>query len=119
MPGQGISSTFAFGKTFGIILGVLAARGIPLTLVPAVRWKRRLHVQKSKDAARARASQLLPRCADQWRLKKHDGRAESALIALFGLHELQGSAATPADTFVLSVPAALEAPGRLTDARDP
>jgi crossover junction endodeoxyribonuclease RuvC len=39
MPGQGVSSVFAFGKCYGIILGVLAARSIPLTLVAPVRWK--------------------------------------------------------------------------------
>jgi crossover junction endodeoxyribonuclease RuvC len=55
MPGQGVSSTFAFGKTFGIILGVIAARSIPITLVPPIRWKRRMGVTKSKDGCRARA----------------------------------------------------------------
>jgi crossover junction endodeoxyribonuclease RuvC len=103
MPGQGVSSVFAFGKTYGAILGVIAARGIPLTLVPPVRWKRALHVPRAKDAARARASQLLPQAADQWRLKKHDGRAEAALIALYGARELSGKA-VPADVFILSVP---------------
>jgi crossover junction endodeoxyribonuclease RuvC len=95
MPGQGLSSTFAFGKCYGAILGVLAALGIPVTLVPAVRWKRALGVPKAKDAVRARASQLLPAAARQWPLKKHDGRAESALLALYGLRQLQGIAAPP------------------------
>jgi crossover junction endodeoxyribonuclease RuvC len=85
MPGQGISSTFSFGKTFGIILGVVAALNITLTLVPPVRWKRELHVLKDKDAARARASQLLPEAAYQWRFKKDHGRGEAALLALYGL----------------------------------
>jgi crossover junction endodeoxyribonuclease RuvC len=104
MPGQGVSSVFAFGKCFGILLGVLAARSVPLTLVAPVRWKRALNVPKAKDAARARASQLMPQAAHQWPLKKHDGRAEAALIALYGAHQLGGSAAPPADIFVLSVP---------------
>jgi crossover junction endodeoxyribonuclease RuvC len=104
MPGQGVSSVFAFGKTFGILLGIIAARSIPLTLVPPVRWKRAMHVPKDKDSARARASQLLPSAANQWPLRKHDGRAEAALIALYGARELSGSAASPADVFVLAVP---------------
>jgi len=95
MPGQGVSSTFAFGKCYGAILGVLAALSIPITLVPAVRWKRALGVQKSKDAARARASQLLPAAAAQWGLRKHDGRAEAALLALYGARQLHGSPAPP------------------------
>jgi crossover junction endodeoxyribonuclease RuvC len=85
MPGQGLSSTFSFGKTFGIILGVLSARNIPFTLVAPVRWKREMHVLKDKDAARARASQLLPAAAIQWRFKKDHGRAEACLLALYGL----------------------------------
>jgi crossover junction endodeoxyribonuclease RuvC len=104
MPGQGVSGVFAFGKTYGILLGVLAARSIPLTPVAPVRWKRALGVPKAKDAARARASQLLPQAAHQWPLKKHDGRAEAALLALYGARELGGSVAVSADVLVLAVP---------------
>jgi crossover junction endodeoxyribonuclease RuvC len=92
MPGQGVSSTFAFGKGYGIVLGVLGAHGIPITLVTPAVWKRALGVLKAKDAARARASQLLPQCAEQWALKKHHGRAEAALLGLFGLRQLNGIA---------------------------
>jgi hypothetical protein len=45
-------------------------------------------VPAAKDGARARASQLLPGAADQWPLVKHDGRAEAALIALWGIRSL-------------------------------
>jgi crossover junction endodeoxyribonuclease RuvC len=110
MPGQGVSSVFAFGKGYGVILGVLAARSIPLSLIPPVRWKREMRVLKDKDGARARASQLLPDAADQWPRVHHHGRAEAALLALYGARQLQGSAAVPADVFILSVPPALEAP---------
>ena len=68
----------------GVILGVLASRSVPLLLVSPVSWKRALGVPKAKDGARARASQLLPEAAHQWRLKRHDGRAEAALLALYG-----------------------------------
>ena len=88
MPGQGVSSVFAFGKTYGVILGVIAAHTIPLTLVAPAVWKRALAVPKAKDGARARASQLLPGAAAQWRLKKHDGRAEAALLALYGARQI-------------------------------
>jgi hypothetical protein len=88
----------------GWLAGVLASRSVPLTLVPPVRWKRALGVSKDKDGCRARASQLLPKAAHQWPLRKHDGRAEAALIALYGARELAGSAAVPADIFVLAVP---------------
>ncbi|MGE5151189.1 MAG: hypothetical protein ACM3II_13795 [Rhodospirillaceae bacterium] len=90
MPGQGDTSTFAIGKGYGIVIGVLAASSIPYTIVDARRWKNALQVPKDKDAARARASQLLPAAASQWPLKKHDGRAEAALIALYGSRSLAG-----------------------------
>lgn len=84
MPGQGVSSVFAFGKVFGLALGILAANFIPLTMVAPVKWKRALGVPAEKDGARARASQLLPAHAGLWSRRKDDGRAEAALIAYYG-----------------------------------
>jgi crossover junction endodeoxyribonuclease RuvC len=93
MPGQGVSSVFAFGKSFGIALGVIAALDVPYTLVAPVTWKRALGVPAAKDGARARASQLMPGAVHHWPLVKHDGRAEAALIAYYGLRSLQQVAA--------------------------
>lgn len=90
MPGQGVTSMFAFGKSYGIVLGILAGLRLPYTLVPPRRWKTALGVPAGKDGARARASQLLPALADQWPLKKHDGRAEAALICLWGAKNFRG-----------------------------
>ena len=84
MPGQGVSSVFAFGKGYGIILGILAANSISYTLVPPQRWKKALNVPAAKDGSRARASQLLPAYSDLWKRVKDDGRSEAALIALYG-----------------------------------
>jgi crossover junction endodeoxyribonuclease RuvC len=84
MPGQGVSSVFAFGKAFGIVIGVLAALQVPVTFVSAARWKKALGVPAAKDGARARASQLLPGAACNWPLAKDDGKAEAAMIALYG-----------------------------------
>lgn len=91
--GQGPSSAFASGKGYGIIIGALAALGIPYTLVPAATWKRALGVPAAKDGARARASQLLPASAGWWPLVKHDGRAEAAMLCLFGARQLAAVAA--------------------------
>jgi crossover junction endodeoxyribonuclease RuvC len=84
MPGQGVTSMFAFGMAAGIVMGALGALEIPLTLVTPSHWKGVLRVPKDKGAARARASQLLPAGAGNWPLSKHDGRAEAALIGFFG-----------------------------------
>ena len=84
MPGQGVSSMFSFGQSYGIILGILAAYQIPITLVPPKTWKAVLKVRQGKDAARMKASELMPEHSGLWPLKKHDGRAEAALIAYYG-----------------------------------
>lgn len=89
MPGQGVSSVFAFGKAYGILLGVLA--GLPRTDVRPQVWKKALGVPADKDGARARASQLFPAYAAEWKLVKHDGRAEAALIALYGAQTLKSA----------------------------
>ena len=89
MPGQGVSSVFAFGQAFGIIKGILAALNVPLHLVTPRVWKKALNVPAAKDGARARASQLMPWAAEYWPLVKHDGRAEAALIALYGVSQYQ------------------------------
>ena len=88
MPGQGVSGVFAFGKCYGIVLGILAALEIPVTLVSAAKWKKALSVPASKDGARLRASQLMPQHAAQWARVKDHGRAEAALIALWGSQHL-------------------------------
>jgi crossover junction endodeoxyribonuclease RuvC len=90
MPHQGVSGVFAFGKSYGIIIGVLAARGVPMTFVNPRVWKKSLGVPAAKDGARARASQLMPSSAEWWTRVKDDGRAEAALIAYWGIRSLAG-----------------------------
>jgi crossover junction endodeoxyribonuclease RuvC len=87
MPGQGVASMFAFGKAFGITIGVVSTLGIPSTLVSPVTWKKAMKVP-GKDAARARASQIMPAAAHHWPRVKDDGRAEAALLATYGLRSL-------------------------------
>jgi len=83
MPGQGVSSMFNFGMGYGVIQGVLAASGIPYTLVTPQKWKREAGlVGKDKDMARTLAQQLYPD-APLGR-KKDIGRADAILIARFG-----------------------------------
>lgn len=91
MPGQGVTSMFSFGTSYGIVRGVIAANFIPVTLVQPQRWKSTLSVPAAKAGARARASQLLPAFAGLWPLVKHDGRAEAALIAYYGAVHDNGS----------------------------
>jgi crossover junction endodeoxyribonuclease RuvC len=84
MPRDGRAGAFWFGKAAGLVEGVLAGQGVPVKLVPPQTWKRRLDVSRDKNAARARASQLFPSSAGEWKRVKDDGRAEAAMIGLWG-----------------------------------
>ena len=83
-PGQGVVSVFDFGKSYGAVMGVLAAIKMPTTFITPAEWKRNLRVPSDKKASRGRASQLMPSSSTYWPLVKHDGRAEAAMIGLYG-----------------------------------
>jgi crossover junction endodeoxyribonuclease RuvC len=83
-PGEGHAGAFSFGKSAGVIEGVLAGLGVARTLVTPAQWKFALRVPADKHGARARASQLFPAASTLWTLAKDDGKAEAALIALWG-----------------------------------
>ena len=85
MAGQGVTSVFSFGRSLGAIEGVIAARSIKATLITPQTWQKSMQVIGGKDGARARAMELFPYNVDYFKLKKHDGRADAALIACWGL----------------------------------
>ena len=85
MPGQGVSSMFAFGQAFGIVLGVLAGLAIPTQTVSPAKWKKDMKLNGGKDAARAKAAQIWPANAGEFKRVKDDGKAEAGLIAVWGL----------------------------------
>ena len=84
MPGQGVSSMFNFGASFGVIIGVCAALGLSVILVTPQTWKRKAGlIGKDKDYARTIGQQLYP---DAPLGRKRDcGRADAILIARYGL----------------------------------
>lgn len=84
MPGQGVSSMFRFGQTVGAIHMAVAARGHALRLVTPASWKRHFGLVKDKGAARGLAAQRFPAHASMFKRVRDDGRAEAALIALYG-----------------------------------
>jgi Holliday junction resolvasome RuvABC endonuclease subunit len=83
-PQMGVSSSFSFGRSSGIVLGAAGACGLPVTEVSPSVWKPRMGCTADKKQTVARASQLLPCGAPAWKLVKHTDRAEAALIALYG-----------------------------------
>lgn len=86
MPKQGVTSSFGFGRTKGVIEGVFAANGRPITYVSPAKWKRALGLTKDKGASRRRAIELWPDKAALFARVKDDGRAEAALIAYWWLN---------------------------------
>lgn len=85
MPGQGVTSMFSFGESLGLARGVLAGLGVPVQLVPPTKWKRALNLNAGKDGARALAAATWPAQAGEFRRVKDDGKAEAALIGLWGV----------------------------------
>lgn len=83
MPGQGVSSMFSFGRSSGVLEGVLAAYEVPTTLVTPQSWMKEMGVRAGKDGSRERAMQLFPQYSTLFARKKDDGRSDAALIAAY------------------------------------
>lgn len=81
MPGQGVTSMFAFGFAAGAVQSCIASNLIPMELVRPATWKRQMGLTSDKDASRRKASMIFPRHAAKWARAKDDGRAEAALLA--------------------------------------
>lgn len=81
MPGQGVTSMFNFGRSAGIIEGVVAALCNPHTYVTPATWTKAVGRAAGKDASRMRAMELFPSKAELFKRAKDDGRADAALIA--------------------------------------
>lgn len=83
MPGQGVSSMFSLGDSFGALRAVVACRRLALDLVTPAKWKRDMGISKDKDFARAKAIQLFPDASVVLSRKKDHNRAEALLLALW------------------------------------
>jgi len=84
MPKLSGKSAYSMGKSEGAIIATCIGQDMPYTLVRPLEWKKSMVCPADKDAARQRASQLFPAYAHNWDRKKDDGRAEAALIAMYG-----------------------------------
>lgn len=83
MPGQGVTSVFSFGRSVGIIEGVLAAENYSVSIVTPQEWQKATGVRGGKDGARQRACELFPNYANLFSRKKDDGRADAACMAWY------------------------------------
>tara|TARA_B100000214_G_scaffold371732_1_gene348639 strand:- start:21 stop:512 length:492 start_codon:yes stop_codon:yes gene_type:complete len=84
MPGQGVTSMFNFGQTFGAIKGICAALSLPIFFVRPNKWKKHFDLIKSeKDASRTKAIEMYPAISDRLSKKKDVNKAEAILIARY------------------------------------
>lgn len=87
MPGQGVSSMFSLGDSFGAIRATVAIRLFPCELVSAATWKRAMGLNSDKEVGRAKAIRLFPEAADFLSRKKDHNRAEALLLAMWLLRK--------------------------------
>ena len=84
MPGQGVTSMFNFGQTFGAIKGVCAALGLPVFFVRPSKWKKYFElINSSKDASRTKVIEMYPSFSKQLAKKKDVNKSDAILIARF------------------------------------
>jgi len=86
MPGQGVTSMFNFGQTFGVIKGITATLEIPIFFVRPSKWKKHFElINASKDASRTKVIEMYPTFSDQLSKKKDVNKADATLIARYYL----------------------------------
>ena len=84
MPGQGVTSMFNFGQSFGAIKGVSAALNLPIFFVRPSKWKKYFELlNSSKDASRTKVIEMYPSLSDQLAKKKDVNKSDAILIARY------------------------------------
>ena len=84
MPGQGVTSMFNFGQTFGSIKGICAALGLPIFYVRPAKWKKHFElINSSKDASRTKVIEMYPSISGRLTKKKDVNKADAILIARY------------------------------------
>ena len=84
MPGQGVTSMFNFGQSFGILKGICSAMQLPMYFVRPAKWKKYFNlINSEKDASRTRAIEIFPYFSSELSRKKDSNKADAILIASF------------------------------------
>ena len=84
MPGQGVTSMFNFGQTFGALKGICAALELPIFFVRPSKWKKHFElINSSKDASRTKVIEMYPKLSSQLEKKKDVNKSDAILIARF------------------------------------
>jgi len=84
MPGQGVTSMFNFGQSFGVIKGICSALNLPIYFVRPAKWKKHFNLIKTnKEASRTKAIQIYPEISNKLSRKKDSNKADAILIARY------------------------------------
>ena len=84
MPGQGVTSMFNFGQSFGILKGISSAMQLPMYFVRPAKWKKYFNlINSQKDASRTKAIEIFPYFSSNLAKKKDSNKADAILIASF------------------------------------
>ena len=84
MPGQGVTSMFNFGQSFGILKGICSAMQLSTYFVRPAKWKKYFNlINSEKDASRTRAIEIFPYFSSNLSKKKDSNKADAILIASF------------------------------------
>ena len=84
MPGQGVTSMFNFGQSFGILKGICSAMQLPMYFVRPAKWKKHFNlINSEKDASRTRAIEIFPYYSSNLSKKKDSNKADAILIASY------------------------------------
>ena len=84
MPGQGVTSMFNFGQSFGVIKGICSALSLPIYFVRPLKWKRHFNLIKTnKDASRTKVIEIYPEISSKISRKKDSNKADAILIARY------------------------------------
>ena len=84
MPGQGVTSMFNFGQSFGVLKGVCSAMQLPMYFVRPAKWKKYFNlINSKKDASRTKAIEIFPYISAQLSKKKDSNKADAILLASF------------------------------------
>ena len=84
MPGQGVTSMFNFGQSFGVLKGIFSAMQIPMDFISPVKWKKYYNlINTQKDSSRTKAIEFFPYISSKLSRKKDANKADAILIASF------------------------------------
>ena len=84
MPGQGVTSMFNFGQSFGVIKGICSALGLPIYFVRPTKWKKHFNLIKTnKEASRTKVIEVYPEISSKLHRKKDSNKADAILIARY------------------------------------